>query len=94
MYRRTILKQIRNSLNHFPVTILSGPRQVGKSTELYNHIRPLGYTYVTLDNRAELMTAKNDPELFLRNHPAPLIILREKRRYRLRLVSFSRFGGR
>lgn len=74
MYNRTILTQIKNSLDHFPVTILSGPRQVGKSTELYNHIRPLGYTYITMDNRAELMTAKNDPELFLRNHPAPLII--------------------
>ena len=74
MYERTILNQIKNSIQHFPVTILSGPRQVGKSTELYNNIRPLGYTYITLDNRAELMTAKNDPELFLRNHPAPLII--------------------
>ena len=74
MYKRTILKQIENSIEHFPVTILSGPRQVGKSTELYHHIRSLGYTYITLDNRAELMTAKNDPELFLKNHPAPLII--------------------
>lgn len=74
MYNRTILAQIQNSLKHFPVTIVSGPRQVGKSTELYHNIRPLGYSYVTLDSRAELMTAKNDPELFLRNHPAPLII--------------------
>lgn len=74
MYDRTILAQIKTSLNHFPVTILSGPRQVGKSTEVYNHIRPLGFSYVTLDNRAELMTAKNDPEQFLHNHPAPLIV--------------------
>ena len=74
MYNRTILAQIKTSIEHFPVTILSGPRQVGKSTELYNHIRPLGFTYITLDNRAELMTAKNDPEQFLKNHPAPLIV--------------------
>ncbi len=74
MIQRTILDQILNSIRHFPVTIVSGPRQVGKSTELYNNVRPLGYTYITLDSRMELMTAKNDPEQFLKNHPVPLII--------------------
>lgn len=74
MYKRTILEQIHNSVRHFPVTIVSGPRQVGKSTLLYHNMASGGYTYVTLDSRMELMTAKNDPEQFLKNHPAPLII--------------------
>ena len=34
MLRRTILKQIYESIKHFPVTIVSGPRQVGKTTLL------------------------------------------------------------
>ena len=74
MIGRTILAQIEDSIMHFPVTILSGPRQVGKSTALYHNFLSKGYQYVTLDDRAELMTAKNDPALFLDRHPVPLII--------------------
>lgn len=74
MIERTILAQIEESIKHFPVTILSGPRQVGKSTTLYHNFLNKGYQYVTLDDRAELMTAKNDPALFLDGHPVPLII--------------------
>lgn len=74
MIKRTITEQIKDSIKHFPVTIISGPRQVGKSTELYHNIQPLGYEYVTLDNRIELMNARNDPEGFLRGHNTPIII--------------------
>ena len=74
MLERTILKQLLESIKHFPVTILSGPRQTGKSTLLYNKLLDKGYTYITLDNRSDYMDAKNDPESFLNRLSYPVII--------------------
>lgn len=53
--------------------LISGPRQVGKTTML-EHIRPRNMQMVTLDDLSERQLAKTDPELFLSLHSAPLII--------------------
>ena len=74
MLKRTILEQICESVKHFPVTIVSGPRQVGKSTLLYHNMIKKGYSYVTLDNRKDRMDAINDPKLFLEKLNYPVII--------------------
>lgn len=74
MLKRTILKQIYESIKHFPVTIVSGPRQVGKSTLLYHNMIQMGYSYVTLDNRKDRMDAINDPKSFLERLDYPVII--------------------
>ena len=50
MYKRTIGKQIRESLNNYPVTVVDGARQVGKSTEVYKLVEEAGFNYVSLDN--------------------------------------------
>lgn len=52
--------------------MLTGPRQVGKSTLLRTELQ--GYEYVTLDDMMELELAKTDPALFFKNHRLPLII--------------------
>ena len=74
MLQRTILKQIKESTRHFPVTIVSGPRQVGKSTLIYTEMVKEGYSYVTLDKRSDLMDAVNDPRSFLDRLSYPVII--------------------
>jgi len=74
MLQRTILKQIKESTRHFPVTIVSGPRQVGKSTLIYTEMVKEGYSYVTLDNRSDRMDAVNDPKSFLDRLSYPVII--------------------
>lgn len=74
MIERSVFKEILKMIDHFPVTLVSGPRQVGKSTLLYNKLKPLGYNYVSLDDRFERLLAQNDPSNFLRTHPSPLII--------------------
>ncbi len=74
MIKRHIEKAIENTIKHFPVTLLTGPRQIGKSTILYNIFREKGFSYVSLDDSFELMMAKNDPRSFLEVHPSPLII--------------------
>lgn len=53
--------------------LISGPRQVGKSTML-KHIMTSDRSEVTLDDLNERALAKTDPEMFLAMHPAPVLI--------------------
>ena len=57
----------------FPVLLLTGPRQVGKTTFL-KHLSGSNRLYVTLDDPTNLHLAKTDPKLFLQRFPAPIII--------------------
>ncbi len=70
---RKIEKTLIKISKMFKVMLVTGPRQVGKSTTL-KHLFGDTYNYVTLDDVLELELAKNDPKLFFRNNPLPLII--------------------
>jgi predicted AAA+ superfamily ATPase len=73
MYRhRLISNRLLRLTEHFPVTIVSGARQVGKTT-LLKHLFP-DFDYVVFDASLDIEGARRDPELFLRNHPPPLIL--------------------
>ena len=74
MINRTIKKQIDLSIKTKPITLITGARQVGKSTLCYEIKKKYGYNYVSLDDRREREQAINDPELFLKMHNCPLII--------------------
>ena len=47
-YDRTILKEVVNSIEEYPVTLVTGARQVGKST-LVSYFEVKGYKYITFD---------------------------------------------
>ena len=64
---------IKNISETFPVLLLTGPRQVGKTT-LLEHLKEDGRGYVSLDDLDERSLAKNDPALFLQRHKPPVII--------------------
>ncbi len=73
MYNReaeTIIKSINKT---FKVLMVTGPRQVGKTT-LLKKLKPDNMDYVTLDDEVLRKQAKEDPKLFLEEHPAPLLI--------------------
>ncbi|MFH1593484.1 MAG: ATP-binding protein [Candidatus Omnitrophota bacterium] len=74
--KRYIPRLIEQSLlaraREFPVVVLTGPRQSGKSTTL-QHIFP-HYNYVSMDDPLTQSLALNDPKLFLENNKPPLII--------------------
>ncbi|MHB8810938.1 MAG: ATP-binding protein [Desulfobulbaceae bacterium] len=73
MYRhRIISNRLLRLTEHFPVTVVSGARQVGKTT-LLQHLFPR-FDYVVFDASLDVEGARRDPELFLRNHPPPLIL--------------------
>ncbi len=74
MIPRTILSSIEESISLKPVTLITGPRQAGKTTICKLIAERHGFDYVSLADRSERMMASNDPEFFLNVHPAPLII--------------------
>ena len=74
MYIKRNLTEAFSAANYyFPVLLLTGPRQVGKSTFL-THIAEPNRKYITLDDINLKMQAQEDPQLFLRNNPPPVII--------------------
>lgn len=72
--KRNIEIIIEDTIKHYPITLVTGPRQIGKSTLLYNSFLNKGYTYISLDDSLEYAMAKSDPKTFLELHRAPLII--------------------
>lgn len=71
---RTIEKSVNEISKTFPVVMITGPRQVGKTT-LLNRIREeKNLNYVSLDDLKARSLAIEDPELFLRTYEYPLII--------------------
>ena len=74
MIQRTIKQPLLDSIKSYPVTLVTGARQVGKSTLCYELKKELNYNYVSLDDMDERQLANDDPKFFLAKHQAPLII--------------------
>lgn len=74
MYKnRTLEKKLINVSKEFPVVVLTGPRQVGKSTMLLKN-KPANMGYVTLDDLDARSLALSDPKYFLESYGTPLMI--------------------
>ena len=72
-YTRTIEPTIRKINDTFPILIVTGPRQVGKTTLLTN-MAGMDRKIVSLDNPTIRAFAKNDPELFIQRYSPPVMI--------------------
>lgn len=75
-----ISRQIQNILltliNQFPAVMITGARQVGKST-LLKHIadkQSTTYQYISFDDPLQLALATDEPLLFMLNHTGHLIL--------------------
>ncbi len=73
MYKRTLAKKLKEISKSFPVILLTGPRQVGKTT-LFEICASQKMQYVTLDDLDVRDLAQNDPGLFIQTYKTPLII--------------------
>ena len=71
--KRVIEKTIKKMVNEFPVIVISGARQVGKSTML-QMIKKDNKNYVTLDDLDARNLALSDPKYFLEQYSYPLLI--------------------
>jgi len=70
---RTLENTVLNAAQQFPVVLLTGARQVGKTT-LLRYLSQGARTYVTLDDPLVLSLAKTDPPLFLQRFAPPVLI--------------------
>ncbi len=64
MHTRHILPLLNDALADTPVVLLNGPRQSGKST-LAQSLEADGRRYLTLDDRAVLQAARENPDGFV-----------------------------
>ena len=71
--KRHLEQQILTASRYYPVVMVCGQRQVGKSTML-NHIKEPERRYVTLDDGNARRLAENDPALFFETYGYPLLI--------------------
>ena len=74
MINRTIYPEIIKTIKNKAVTVITGARQVGKTTLCGLIEKELGFGYVSLADPLVRSAAKNDPAEFLSLHPAPYII--------------------
>jgi len=72
--RRSLEKIVLQVTKEYPVVLLSGPRQVGKTTMLKKLMEGTERSYVSLDDLQEREFARTDPELFLQLHKPPILI--------------------
>jgi predicted AAA+ superfamily ATPase len=71
--QRAIEESVRRISATYPVLLVTGPRQVGKTT-LLTRMLEAGRRYVTLDDPAVRALAKTDPALFLQRYKPPILI--------------------
>lgn len=69
---RKIINVLQEGIRYFPAVVVTGARQIGKTT-LIRKLLP-DYSYVTLDRPLAAEQAEVDPEAFLKAYPAPVII--------------------
>jgi predicted AAA+ superfamily ATPase len=71
--QRAIESAILQTAKSFPVLLLTGPRQVGKTT-LLQRLGGNERNYVTLDDPDARFLAKTDPAMFLQRYTPPITI--------------------
>jgi predicted AAA+ superfamily ATPase len=69
---RQVSERLKMLCGSFPVVVVCGARQTGKTT-LLRHLFPHA-DYVVFDPGMDVEHARQDPDLFLRNHRCPLIL--------------------
>ena len=74
MINRTIYKEIIDTIKNKAVTVITGARQVGKTTLCSLIETEFGFNYVSLADPIIRNSAKSDPSEFLSLNPFPLII--------------------
>ncbi len=69
---RSLESVLRRVIREFPVLVLTGPRQSGKTT-LLQHLLAKTYRYVSLEPPDVQAAAASDQRAFLELHPPPVI---------------------
>lgn len=71
-FHRKLEKILQVALHQFPVILITGPRQAGKSTLLKHVLKK--HHYITFDDILMRNLAETDPALFLNTYQPPVIL--------------------
>lgn len=71
--KRAIEETVRKISDTFPMLLVTGPRQAGKTTML-KHLADKSREYVSLDDPDIRAMAKTDPKLFMQRFTPPVLI--------------------
>ncbi len=71
---RTLERKFLRMSSFFKAVLVTGARQVGKTTMLKHLAKEQNRTYVSMDNAMARMLAKSDPVLFFQTYKPPIII--------------------
>lgn len=71
---RTLERKFLHMSSFFKAVLVTGARQVGKTTMLKHLAAEQNRTYVSMDNTMARMLAKSDPVLFFQTYKPPIII--------------------
>jgi predicted AAA+ superfamily ATPase len=71
---RSLENVVKVLTKQYPAILITGPRQVGKTTMLQKLMEGTDRNYVTLDDLNERALAKSDPDMFLQIHKPPVLI--------------------
>lgn len=74
LIKRNILPVVIRNTEEYPVTLITGARQVGKTTLVTYFEQEKGYRYISFDDTDLLNEAKQNPKAFLEKQGYPLII--------------------
>lgn len=72
--RRTLERKFLRMSSFFKAVLVTGARQVGKTTMLKYLAGEQSRTYVSMDNTMARMLAKSDPVLFFQTYKPPILI--------------------
>jgi uncharacterized protein len=79
MFERRIAPQVKGLLEESPAVVLTGPRQVGKTTLALEVAKTLEASYLDLESEADRAKLA-EPELYFADHTDELLILDEIQR--------------
>jgi predicted AAA+ superfamily ATPase len=71
-FQREIRSRLERLADHFPVIILTGARQTGKTTLLRETFA--GHRYVSLDLPSDAATAEREPQQFFSQYAPPVLV--------------------
>lgn len=69
-----ILEVIIQCVDEYAITLITGARQVEKTTLVSYFKKERDFTYLSFDDTDLLFEAKNNPKEFIRKHKSPLIL--------------------
>ena len=72
--KRDMEKIVLELTKQYPAILITGPRQVGKTTMLQKLMAGTDRTYVSLDDLAARALAKADPAMFFQLYKTPILI--------------------